>query len=173
MSEKGKAGRYIVRTRALDPAQAAHIRHPLNPNSDLRMHQLSALVGMERAHLHLGTIPPGKESFVPHAHGSQEEFLFILEGSGTVEIDGDRASVGPGDYIGFPIDGAVHHLINTGAEDLVYLMGGERTTVEVSRFPTLGKIGVWSDNTMRYLDETAGDAFTIDDFVAKDEDAGG
>ncbi len=173
MSAKGKAERYIVRTRTLDPAQAAHFSHPLNPNSDLRMHRLSAMVGMERAHLHLGTIPPGKESFIPHAHGCQEEFLFILEGAGTLEVDGDREAVGPGDYIGFPVDGAVHQLYNTGDEDLTYLMGGERSPVEVSKFPTIGKTGVWADGKMRFVDETAGDAFTIEDFFAKDEGGDG
>ena len=172
MSGNGKAERYIVRTRSLEPDQAGHISHPLNPKSDVRLHRLSAMVGMERAHLHLGTIAPGKESFVPHAHGCQEEFLFILEGSGTLEVDGDRETVGPGDYVGFPVDGAVHHLVNSGTRDLVYLMGGERSAVEVSRFPTLGKIGIWADDRLRFVDETAGDTFTIEDFFAKDEEAG-
>lgn len=168
MNKRNKSGadRYIVRTQDLDAAEAALFKHPLNPNSEILLHSLSDRVGMARMHLHLGRIPAGKESFLPHAHGSQEEFLFILEGTGTMEIDGERAAVGPGDYAGFPVDGAVHHLINTGTDDLVYLMGGERNSTEVSRFPTLGKIGIWADGVMRYVDADSGQAFSVDDFIA-------
>lgn len=161
---------YIVRTRDLTPESGVVFRHPLNENSNILMHMLSSHVGMARVQLSLGRVSPGRESFVPHAHTVQEEFLFILEGSGQIEIDGARAPVGPGDYIGFPTDGAVHQLYNTGTLDLVYLMGGERTEFEVSQFPTLGKTGVWANGEMRFFDRKEGTTFTVEDFFRPEDD---
>lgn len=44
-----------------------------------------------------------------HYHRAAEEFYFLLEGSGEMEIDGDRARVGAGDAILIPA-GAWHQL---------------------------------------------------------------
>ncbi|MCP4329408.1 MAG: cupin domain-containing protein [Alphaproteobacteria bacterium] len=115
------------------------MHHPLNPNAEIFMTPLSDRAGMRRAHLWLARVPPGKESFIYHAHSVQEEFVYILSGHGTAEIGDQRLEVGPGDFMGFPTDGVGHHLLNTGSEDLVYLMGGERTALEVGTFPRLGK----------------------------------
>ena len=165
----GKADKYLIRTAALDAAEGARVKHVLNPNSEVLVHRLGDRVGMQRAHLSIARVPPGKESFMPHSHSLQEEFLFILEGRGTAEIDGERFAVGPGDYLGFPIDGAAHHLINDGAEDLVYLMGGERTAVEVARFPTAGKIGIQHEGGMTLIDDTAGETIPFSAFLADDD----
>ena len=161
--------RHLVRTRALSAKDAVRIRHPLNANADLLMHPLSVLAGMQRVHLNLARLAPGRESFVPHAHGVQEEFLFILEGEGTAQIGETQVAVGPGDYLGFPTDGTPHHLINTGAVDLVYLMGGERTAIEVSRFPTLGKILVMEGDTILVFDESDAERRTVADWIAGEE----
>ena len=37
-----------------------------------------------------------------HYHKVTEEFYFILEGAGEIELDGDRRTVGPGDAILIP-----------------------------------------------------------------------
>lgn len=49
-----------------------------------------------------------------HYHRVSEEFYFILEGSGTMEIDGETQEVGPGDAILIP-PGA-WHTIRAAAE---------------------------------------------------------
>ncbi|MEQ9519160.1 MAG: cupin domain-containing protein [Parvibaculum sp.] len=141
--------------------------HPFNPNSAITFVPLSDRVGMRRAQLGLGRIPPGRESFVPYSHAAQEEFVFILSGAGEMEIDGERFAVGPGDYVGFPTDGAVHQLYNTGAQELVYLMGGERTDSDMTHFPSLKKIGIWAEGKMRYVDTENAQQFLPDDFVRR------
>ena len=113
--------------------------HPWNPNSEMTGVQLSRLVGLERSAVSLARIAPGKESFVYHSHEREEEWLYILSGTGTAEIDVGEYEVGPGDFIGFAAPSVAHHLRNTGEEELVYLMGGENLDVEVSTFPRLGK----------------------------------
>ena len=162
--------KHVVRTAALKSEEAIHVRHPLNPQSDVRFHALSRRAGMKRAHLNLARVRPGKESFIPHAHGLQEEFLYILEGTATVVIGETRVSVGPGDFVGFPTDGVAHHLINTGTRDVVYLMGGEQTELEVSRFPSIGKLAVFdlALGSIRLYDEATVETKSITEWMAKD-----
>lgn len=120
-------------------AKAGAHSHPWNPKSEMIGVQLGRLAGLERVGVSLARIPPGKESFVYHSHALEEEWLYILSGHGTAEIDGEDHEVGPGDFMGFPAPSVGHHLRNTGEEALVYLMGGERLGAEVATFPKLGK----------------------------------
>ena len=113
--------------------------HPWNPKSEMSGVQLSRQAGLQRTGVSLARIAPGKESFVYHAHEREEEWIYILSGRGTAEIDGADYEVGPGDFMGFPTPSVAHHLRNTGDEDLVYLMGGESRETEVADFPKLGK----------------------------------
>lgn len=161
--------KHVVRTGALKAEEAMHVRHPLNPQSDLRLHPLSRRAGMKRAHLNLGRIPPGKESFLLHAHAQQEEFIFILEGEATVTIGETRVVLGPGDFVGFPTDGIAHHLVNTGRRDLVYLMGGEETEIEIARFPSIGKAALFDMGVGRvtFYDEATAETKSIAEWEAK------
>lgn len=126
--------------RAADAAakEGTHA-HPWNPKSEMHGVQLGRLAGLKRTGISLARIPPGKESFVYHSHEREEEWLYILSGAGTAEIDGAEYEVGPGDFMGFPTPSVAHHLRNTGGVDLVYLMGGESLDAEIAAFPRLGK----------------------------------
>ena len=160
---------HLVRTAELDPAEAVRVRHPFNPDSDVTLQRLAERTGMGRVIVTLARVPPGKESFVLHAHLLHEEFLYILEGTGTAVIGEAELAVGPGDFMGFPIDGTPHTLKNTGEADLVYLMGGERGPLEVAHFPTVGKTVVFSARDgIRAFDDANARHLTFADFVAKD-----
>ncbi len=135
--------RHIVRTRDIDWAQVRAGRHPFNPESEMRKVGLGDQTGMRRVLTNLIRLPPGKESFIAHAHAVEEEFIFILEGSGQVTLDGVAHDVGPGDFIGFPTDGVVHGFRNTGEGDLLYLTAGERARLEVAEMPSIGKTAVF------------------------------
>ncbi|HEX6375856.1 MAG TPA: cupin domain-containing protein [Allosphingosinicella sp.] len=126
--------------RAADAAarEGTH-SHPWNPNSEMHGVQLGRMAGLKRTGVNLARIPPGKESFVYHSHAREEEWLYILSGTGTAEIDGADYAVGPGDFMGFAAPSVAHHLRNSGEEELVYLMGGENLDAEVATFPKLGK----------------------------------
>lgn len=54
------------------------------------------------------SLPPGG-STQRHHHRLSEEFYYILEGSGTMEIDGETRKVAPGDAILIPA-GAWHQI---------------------------------------------------------------
>jgi uncharacterized cupin superfamily protein len=111
----------------------------LNPNSYLMRAGLSRRAGMKRAHVAIGRVPPGKDSFAYHSHRQEEEWVYILSGRGIAEIDGETQEVGPGDFMGFPTPSVAHLLKNPFEEDLVYLMGGEDLPLEVVDYPKIGK----------------------------------
>ena len=56
----------------------------------------------------------------PHFHPQTEEIYYILEGSGSMRIDGELCDVGVGDAIAIP-SGAHHQITNTGAGTLKFL----------------------------------------------------
>jgi uncharacterized cupin superfamily protein len=162
------APKHLIRTRELDPAEAVRVRHPFNPNSEVHLQRLAERTGMGRVIVTLARVAPGKESFVLHAHLLHEEFIYILEGTGTAVIGDAEVEVGPGDFMGFPIDGTPHTLRNTGASDLVYLMGGERGPLEVARFPTVGETLVFSmAQGIQAFDDASARQLTFADFVAE------
>jgi len=65
------------------------------------------------------TLPPGAAT-TRHLHRRAEEIYFLLEGAGTMEVDGAEAAVGPGDAILIP-PGAWHQIRCTSAGPLRFL----------------------------------------------------
>lgn len=153
----------------IDAADGVHIRHPWNANSDIRFKPLSAMAGMARAMVSLARVPPGKESFVYHAHERDEEWLYILSGTGEARIDGKTYAVGAGDFLGFATPSVAHHLRNVGTEDLVYLMGGERSGLDVAYFPEHGKTMVFSQSGLFAVDDGDRQVMQLSDYLAKDQ----
>lgn len=148
-------------------AEARRGRHPFNPASDMTMATLGDRAGLSRLGVHLIRIPPGRESFIPHAHSVQEEFVYVLEGAGQVVLDGAAHEIGPGDFLGFPTDGVVHHLVSIGPGDLVYLTGGERTAVEVADMPTIGKTTVFRPGAIALFGENGVERLTPAEWFAR------
>jgi len=132
-----------------------HFCHPLNPNSDIYLRSLADAAGLERTSVRIGRIKPERESFVYHAHEGDEEFLYILSGRGKIEIEEVEHEIGPGDFVGFPTPSVAHHLTNPFDEELVYLMGGERTGLDVAHFPRLKKKAVTTSQGFFFVDDTA------------------
>jgi mannose-6-phosphate isomerase-like protein (cupin superfamily) len=64
------------------------------------------------------SVVPAGSSTARHHHKASEEFYFILEGGGTMEIDGALHDVGPGDAILIP-PGSWHRI--TANSDLRFL----------------------------------------------------
>ncbi len=141
--------------RASDRAAGEEsFRHPLNPRSEIHGFMLARRAGLKRTGANLLRIPPGKESFVHHVHHVDEEWMYVLSGRGELRIGDERFEVGPGDFAGFPPRTLPHHLSNSGAEDLVYLCGGETVDWGVADFPELGKrlVHVGDEITLYPLD---------------------
>jgi uncharacterized cupin superfamily protein len=66
------------------------LSHPLNPKSEVYLRRLGETVGLQRTAVTMARVPPGKESFIYHAHKGDEERLYVVAGRGRAEI-GDVA----------------------------------------------------------------------------------
>jgi uncharacterized cupin superfamily protein len=159
--------KHIVRTAALDWSSIQRTRHPFNPMSDMKIGQLSRQAGMKRLGVNLTRIPPGKQSFIPHAHSIEEEFVFVLSGTGEVVLDGVAHPIGVGDFIGFPTDGVVHHFVSLGPDDLVYLTAGEHSPIEVSDLPSIAKTLVFRNNIVTLFGEDGGETISLAEWMAR------
>lgn len=158
---------HIVRTGQTNWAQAYRGRHPFNPASEMRMVAIGAAAGLKRLGVNLIRVPPGKESFIPHAHTLSEEFVFVLEGQGEAVLDGVAHPIGPGDFVAFPCDGVVHSVRCTGAGDLTYLTCGEGGRTEIVDMPTIGKTTVFRNGGIELYGRDGVERLTQADWMAR------
>jgi uncharacterized cupin superfamily protein len=136
--------RVLVRAAERGPADVS--RHPWNPASEIQGWMVSRASGLGRIAVNLAWLAPGKESAAFHLHHREEEWLYVLAGAGTAEVDDREVAVAAGDFLGFP-PGTAHHLRNTGTEELHILEGGEIIPdVEVADFPRLRRRMVRTGN---------------------------
>ncbi|MES1203480.1 MAG: cupin domain-containing protein [Pseudomonadota bacterium] len=145
----------MLRARAIGSLQQT-FSHPWNPMSEIIGVQLGKHLGLKRAGVSIARVPSGKESFVPHAHHREEEWVYILMGQGKALIGEAWLDVGAGDFLAFPAPQVTHHLKNVGEEDLVYLMGGEHAKMDVVDFPTVGKRTVRLGDRVTVYDAESG-----------------
>lgn len=148
------ATRHIVRA-ADAQARSQPLSHRWNPRSKVDVAFLGRAAGLQRTGLNLARVPPGHESFLPHAHLCEEEWLYVLEGRALVDIDGHAFEIGPGDFVAFPAPSPAHHLRNPFAHDVVYLMGGEHRTLEIEDFPSVGKRTIRHGERIEVVDLSA------------------
>lgn len=114
---------------------------------------LGDLFGISHFGVNLARVQPGGCSSLRHAHASQDEFIYILEGNPTLVTDEGETALAPGMCAGFRAGGGnAHHLLNRTATDVVYLEIGDRTTPEVVTFPGEAFQAVCgADGQWRYL----------------------
>lgn len=88
-------------------------------------------------------IPPGKRAFPYHAHRGNEEMFFILEGEGSVRIDGAVHRLRAGDFVSLPPGrDSAHQIINDSTAPLRYLAVSTMQQPEVVEYPDSGKYGL-------------------------------
>lgn len=87
---------------------------------------LSRQFGMKNIAIWLERMPPGKRSSWPHAHSVEEEFVFVLEGTPHVHLNGEEYEASPFTGIDFKAgSGVAHTLINKSSDFIYYLCVGE------------------------------------------------
>ncbi|MFY3745452.1 cupin domain-containing protein [Anaeromyxobacter sp. Red801] len=130
--------RVLIRASERGPAHTAG--HPYNPRAEVHGWMLSRAAGLGRVAVNLAFLEPGKESAVYHLHHREEEWAYVLEGQGVVELDGTDHPIAAGDFVAFP-PGVAHQVRNGSAGARLWLLeGGEVIPdVEVADFPKLGR----------------------------------
>jgi uncharacterized cupin superfamily protein len=97
---------------------------------------LGDLFGLRNFGVNLTRLPPGAASSLRHAHATQDEFVFVLEGRPTLITDAGETPLEPGMCAGFRAGtGDAHRLVNRTAEDVVYLEVGDRTPGDRVTYP--------------------------------------
>lgn len=144
----------------------AHVSHPLNAASDVYLKRLGPILGLQRLALHIARVPPGKESFVYHRHERDEEFMVILSGRGRAEIGDAIFEIGPGDVMGFTApNGPAHHIANPFDEDLIYLMGGESSTLDVAHYPRDDSKMIFSESGIYLFKASQTESLSLSDWL--------
>ena len=101
--------------------------------------------------LEIHRIATGKINFPLHEHSAQWEAYYILSGSGKVRTPKGKEAIQAGDYLVFP-PGEAHQLINTGSEDLTYIVIADQPQADVIHYPDSGK---WMVKPQRKVFEMA------------------
>lgn len=88
---------------------------------------LGRKLGLGRVAINYEVLQPGDRTSWPHAHKEEEEFIFILEGTPQIWIDGYVYDLNHGDCVGLaPGTGHAHTLINNSNSEVRAIVVGER-----------------------------------------------
>ncbi len=161
MAEKPQT---LIKAAEINRLNEIEFHHPLNPNSEIYLRLLGNNVGFKRIGVSLARVPPGKESFIYHAHHNEEEWIYILSGRGIAEIGEEEYEVEAGDFMGFGLPQPPHHLRNPFSEELVYLVGGEKVNFDIGVFPRHGKRAIRDGEEAYIVDESS-----LQDFFSSKE----
>ena len=78
--------------------------------------------GFTRLGIHHELLPAGRRSSWPHAEKTEEEFVYVIEGTPDVWIDGHLYRLRPGDGVGFVPGTGISHTFINNTEDSVRLL---------------------------------------------------
>lgn len=110
-----------------------------------RRRQLGAADGGERLGCSLYELPPGKRAWPYHYHTSNEEAMYVLSGTGTLRLDGERHPLSPGEYVAFPVgEQSAHQVVNDAEEPLRYLVVSTMDDPDVVGYPDAETVGVYA-----------------------------
>ena len=132
-------------------AEVAHV-HQFNDNAVRHTRSIGDALGLEHMGVHLVRLEPGRDSTQYHFHHVDEEFVYILSGRGMAELGDDTCEVGPGDFMAFARHSVPHNLKNPFDEDLVYLMGGHRSDIDVCDYPRIDRRMYRRQGQKEYVD---------------------
>lgn len=129
--------------------------HFLNPGAVRYTRSLGDAAGLQTIGVHLVRLKQGDESTEYHFHHQDEEWVYILSGRGVAEIGGRKYKIAAGDFMGFTAPSEPHGMTNPYKADLVYLVGGNRTPLDVCDYPRIKKRRYRMNGDNVYLDLAA------------------
>lgn len=98
--------------------------------------RLGEVFGLRNFGVNLTTLAPGAASALRHAHRTQDEFVFILEGEPVLLTDAGETPLKPGMCAGFRAgSGDAHCLVNRTERQVHYMEIGDRAPGEVVTYP--------------------------------------
>jgi len=123
-----------LRSKPTSPPFPPEMVARVAPGRDKRV--LGDLFGLTNFGVNLTRLAPGGESALRHAHGKQDEFVYVLEGEPTLVTDSGETPMRPGMCAGFKAGtGDAHHLVNRTGKDAVFLEVGDRSAGDSVTYP--------------------------------------
>ena len=111
---------------------------------------LGALFELQDFGVNLTRLAPGSVTALRHAHSTQDEFIYVLEGEAVLITDRGETALRPGMCAGFRAgNGDAHHVHNRSERDVVLLEVGSRSAGDTVVYPDddiaarLGDDGAW------------------------------
>jgi uncharacterized cupin superfamily protein len=127
---------------AFDPGDvpetnATAIPEPLRARNQTRYNRrLGDHAGLKNFGVNLTRIVPGGQSSYRHAHSTQDEFVWVLEGEVVLETNAGSQVLTSGMFAGFPAGtGDAHRFVNRTDADVLLLVVGDRSAGDVITYP--------------------------------------
>jgi len=108
--------------------------------------------GLTNFGVNLTRLAPGGQSALRHAHGKQDEFVYLLEGEAILTTDAGETVLKPGMCAGFKAGtGDAHHIVNRTKQDVVFLEVGDRSAGDSVTYPDDDVLAVYGpDGKWKY-----------------------
>ena len=152
MSEQG-GPKTVVAADAKPRERASNYPEPFASRMAGRIKRpLGDLFGLTNFGVNLTRLAPGGQSALRHAHGKQDEFVYILEGGAILITDAGETGLKPGMCAGFKAGtGDAHHIVNRTKQDVVFLEVGDRSAGDLVTYPDDDVLAVYgSDGKWKY-----------------------
>jgi uncharacterized cupin superfamily protein len=116
--------------------------------------------GLVNFGVNLTLLAPGTVSSLRHAHASQDEFVYVLEGTPTLITDEGSLLLAPGMCAGFRAGSSnAHHLVNLSAGNVLYLEIGDRSAGDSVCYPDDDLVATTAADGSRCFAHKDGTAF--------------
>ncbi len=107
--------------------------------------RVGAQIGARKLGYSFFSVPPGKAAFPYHTHSGNEEMIYIIAGAAILRHGREQLAVSAGSVIACPPGAEYpHQLINTGTEELRYLVVSTMEYPDLSEYPDSNKIGAYA-----------------------------
>ena len=107
--------------------------------------RVGAQLGAQKLGYSFFAVPPGKAAFPYHTHTGNEEMIYILGGEGTLRLGKAELTVSSGTVIACPPGAEYsHQLVNTGNNELRYLVVSTMEFPDICEYPDSNKIGAYA-----------------------------
>jgi uncharacterized cupin superfamily protein len=104
-----------------------------------------AHIGAQKLGYSFFYVPPGKAAFPFHTHSRNEEMIYIIEGEGVLRFGQEETVVGPATIVACPAGVEFpHQLVNTGAQELRYLVVSTMDFPDICEYPDSNKVGAYA-----------------------------
>jgi uncharacterized cupin superfamily protein len=104
-----------------------------------------AHIGAQKLGYSFFYVPPGKAAFPFHTHSRNEEMIYIIEGAGLLRFGKEETAVVAGTIVACPVGVEFpHQLVNTGAQELRYLVVSTMDFPDICEYPDSNKVGAYA-----------------------------